>query len=86
MLYSKVAFYILTIFFVGVLEYLVSEVTEIAGNAAHDNKRARITPRHITLAIQNDDELKELLKDVTIPSGGVLPHIEPVLLPKASKE
>lgn len=63
-----------------VMEYLSAEILELAGNAAKDNKRTRITPRHILLAIANDEELNKLLKNVTIASGGVLPHIQPELL------
>lgn len=63
-----------------VMEYLSAEILELAGNAARDNKRSRITPRHILLAIANDEELNKLLKNVTIASGGVMPHIEPQLL------
>jgi hypothetical protein len=32
-----------------VLEYLSAEILELAGNAARDNKKACIVPRHITL-------------------------------------
>src|SRR3954471_4820096 len=46
------------------------------------NKRTRITPRHIQLAVRNDEELNKLLGGVTIASGGVLPNIHAVLLPK----
>ena len=45
----------------------------------------RIVPRHVLLAIKNDNELDELLKGVIIPDGGVIPHINPVLLPKNTK-
>ena len=69
-----------------VLEYLTAEILELAGNAARDNKRQRIVPRHIQLAIRNDEELNKLLHDVTISNGGVLPQIHSVLVPsKAGK-
>ena len=54
----------------------------MAGNAARDNKKNRINPRHVCLAVRNDDELGKLLQGVTIANGGVLPNINPVLLPK----
>ena len=68
-----------------VLEYLCAEILELAGNAARDNKKSRIIPRHIQLAVRNDEELNKLLGGVTIASGGVLPNIHAVLLPKKSK-
>ncbi|KAJ6305914.1 hypothetical protein OIU78_021279 [Salix suchowensis] len=58
------------------------KVLELAGNAARDNKKTRINPRHVLLAVRNDEELGKLLQGVTIASGGVLPNINPVLLPK----
>ncbi|XP_024021984.1 histone H2AX-like [Morus notabilis] len=57
-------------------------VLELAGNAAGDNKKNRIVPRHIQLAVKNDKELSKLLGSVTIVSGGVLPNIHQTLLPK----
>lgn len=56
----------------------------MAGNAARDNKKTRIVPRHIQLAVRNDDELTKLLGSVTIASGGVMPNIHNLLLPKKS--
>ena len=59
---------------------------ELAGNAARDNKKTRIVPRHIQLAVRNDEELNKLLGGVTIASGGVLPNIHAVLLPSKTEK
>lgn len=40
-----------------------------------DNKNNRIVPRHVQIAVRNDEELSKLLGAVTIANGGVLPNI-----------
>ncbi|PIA63723.1 hypothetical protein AQUCO_00201219v1 [Aquilegia coerulea] len=73
------------VYLASVLEYLAAEVLELAGNAARDNKKSRVVPRHIQLAVRNDEELSKLLGSVTIANGGVMPNIHNHLLPSKKK-
>ncbi|KFP34369.1 Histone H2A type 2-B, partial [Colius striatus] len=72
------------IYLAAVLEYLSAEILELSGNAARENGKARITPRHIQLAVRNDDELNRLFSCVTIAQGGVMPNVLPELVSKAT--
>lgn len=80
------------VYLAAVLEYLAAEILELAGNAARDFNRTRINPRHVMLAVGNDEELRKIFSKVTIASGGVVPSaIDPSLYgknkkPKAEKE
>jgi histone H2A len=69
------------IYLAAVLDYLCSEILELAGNTALARKRRRITPRHVNLALQNDAELRILIDRVIIPTGGVYPRMHVALLP-----
>ena len=63
-----------------ILEYLTSEVLEVAAKAVlQRNKGKRITPRALTLAVRHDADLGALLKDVTLSRGGVVPKVEKAL-------
>ena len=73
------------VYLAAVLEYLSAEILELAGNAAKDNKKKRIVPRHIQLAVRNDEELGKLLGGVTIAAGGVLPNVHSSLIKKVKK-
>lgn len=74
------------IFCAGALEYVLSEVLELSQEVAHENRRQRITPRHVLLAVRCDQELDQLLKDVTIPEGGVVPFTQSFLEAKKKKK
>ena len=69
------------VYLAAVLEYLAAEVLELAGNAAKDSKKSRIVPRHIQLAVRNDEELAKLMRNTAIAAGGVLPNIHVALIP-----
>lgn len=73
------------VYLAAVMEYLCAEILELAGNAARDGKKSRIVPRHLLLAMRNDEELNKLMSSVTIAAGGVVPNLHAVLLPKSSK-
>ena len=74
------------VYLAAVLEYIVAETIELAGNACREHKKSRITPRHIQLAVRNDEELGKHLAGVTIASGGVLPNIHEALVTKTKKK
>uniref|UniRef100_A0A7S1B224 Histone H2A n=1 Tax=Noctiluca scintillans TaxID=2966 RepID=A0A7S1B224_NOCSC len=73
-----------SIYLTAVIEYITAEILELAGNAAKDQKKMRIIPRHVQLAIRNDEELNRYMSNVTVSQGGVIPNIHNVLLPQRS--
>jgi len=68
------------LYLAAIVEYLCAEVLELAGNAARDNARTRISPRHVMLAVRNDEELNKLLDRVHIANSGVIPSVHRILL------
>ena len=67
------------------MEYMTAELLELSGNAARDNKKSYINPRHVQLALRNDEELNKFCKDIQVMEGGVLPNIHAVLTAREEK-
>ena len=65
-----------------VMEYIASEILELAGNLSQDAGVVRVTPRHIMLAIANDEELSKVISGAIFHESGVAPNLEPALLPQ----
>jgi len=74
------------VYLAAILKYLCAEILKLTVNAARDNKKAHMVPRHIILAIKNDEELNKLPGGVTIASSGILSNIHDVFLPKKSSK
>ncbi len=52
---------------------------ELAGNVTNDNKKKQITPRHVYLGVNNDEDLSQFYTGV-VYDGGVIPHIHSFVL------
>lgn len=52
-----------------VLEYLTAELVEIAGNVSKNSKKVRIMPSMIKECLKEDEEMNQLLKNVTFRLG-----------------
>jgi hypothetical protein len=55
-----------------------------SGNAARENRKCLITPRHDFFAVANDEKLNKLLANVDLSFAGV-PNTHSMLLPSLSK-
>ena len=65
---------------------MTAEPLEPAGNTFQDNKQTRISPRHLKLAMMNDEEFNKTSAGVKTVQGGVLQIIHAVLLPKNTEK
>mmetsp|Transcript_22636 Transcript_22636/g.22399 ORF Transcript_22636/g.22399 Transcript_22636/m.22399 type:complete len:90 (+) Transcript_22636:133-402(+) len=54
------------VYLAAVLEFLATEMLELAGNAAKDYKKSRIVPKHIQFAIRKNKELNKLIMNKSI--------------------
>ena len=65
------------IFLAGVMEYMVFEILELAAVEAKREKKTRINPQHIMLAIKNDDELNKFFGNGDFVNAGFVPKVKP---------
>ena len=68
------------VFAAATLQYLVAEILEVAGNAAQELGKKTIQPRHLQLAVRNDEELAKLMAATMISNGGYMTNIHPFLI------
>ena len=54
------------VYMAAVVEYIVAEILELAGNAARDYKKMRIKPIFISKAIEADEELSKFFHNVQL--------------------
>jgi len=84
-LYKKRVSMLAAIALTASLEYIASELLELSGNSARDNKRQSIMVRDLKNVIGHDEELNKMFFSlkINLQGGGVIPHIHSSLLPKS---
>eukprot|EP01059_Diplonema_ambulator_P017729 TRINITY_DN297_c0_g1_i1.p2 TRINITY_DN297_c0_g1~~TRINITY_DN297_c0_g1_i1.p2 ORF type:complete len:160 (+),score=97.49 TRINITY_DN297_c0_g1_i1:88-567(+) len=71
------------VFLTAVMEYCTKELLTLSAKTAHKNKKQHnIKPRHICLAVREDEDLSQLLSQVTISGGGVMGGVHGAMLKK----
>jgi histone H2A len=63
------------VFMAAVIQYLVGEITQLAGFACLMNRKRRITPKHLQIAFTGDEELLKLVAN-TLFAGMKMPRIQ----------
>ena len=73
------------VYMTAAIEYIVSELLEMAGNHTKKSNRKRVTPEDISIGVRSDDELAKLFRNVAVFTGDKLSNPSKVLEPKARK-
>lgn len=74
-----------SVYATALLEYLLYEVIEMAGQCTQQNKRLTIKGRDILLSMRNDAELSKLSGNVSIVNAGVVPSLHAIAEPKEKR-
>jgi histone H2A len=68
-----------------VMEYILAEIVELAGNGVKKAGRKRINPEDVSSAIRGDKELFRALKGISLFTGDHLKNPSKALLPRSAK-
>jgi histone H2B len=75
-----------SVYAAAVLQFLTTELLELAFNVTKEFKMIRINPRQLQIAIRTDEQLALLVGHKTIvPAGGVIPYIHPAFFKTAPR-
>lgn len=76
------------IYMAAMTEYVVSGILEASAEKAKTMKRQTITPRHLLLATEENEDFSALLSNLNFTwlGGGVVPYIHPDLIPSKEKQ
>eukprot|EP01064_Diplonema_japonicum_P036904 TRINITY_DN847_c12_g1_i1.p1 TRINITY_DN847_c12_g1~~TRINITY_DN847_c12_g1_i1.p1 ORF type:complete len:149 (+),score=31.76 TRINITY_DN847_c12_g1_i1:68-514(+) len=74
------------VYLAAVLEYTCNELLTMSSKTAYNySKQQSIKPRHICLAVREDEDFNTLLQGVTIAGGGVVQNVHAAVSRKSSK-
>jgi histone H2A len=69
------------VYIAAIAEYLISELIRESGNAAILTKKKRITPKHISMVLSNDEEFTTFFEKKSIYQGGSPANLQIPLYP-----
>ena len=70
------------VYMAAALEYVASEMLEIAGAVCQDEGKHLITPKHLNLGLRSDEEFSKLISSVMISQGGTKVFVHEALQKK----
>lgn len=66
------------VYLAGAIEYIIAEILEMAGNVTTEKKRQRIKLSDVSTAINGDEELSKLFRDIKLTSDRRAHHEGPI--------
>ena len=75
-----------SVFMACVLEYITSEILDVAGDVCKEQKKKTISPSHINLGMRSDFELAKLGAEIIVSNSSLPLSINPFLNQKKGKK